>query len=112
MLYPESFFSLEGWEYRDVFEGCEKVWEVLPRIKSYVQGKIQPNVSEIRREFGSTVAKTCVIWEGRLLFDGFNIKLGDVTKKKLLMFNSYYMNYLYYKYLYIKLVVVGGKKNC
>ena len=88
MLSPESFFSLEGWEYRDVFEGCEKVWEVLPRIKNYVQGKIQPNVNEIRREFGATVARTCVIWEGRLLFDGFNIKLGDVTKKKFVVSNG------------------------
>ncbi len=87
MLSPESFFMLKDWQYRDVFEGCEKVWEVLPKIRSYVARKIVPNVVEIRREFGSVVGKTCVIWEGRLLFDGFTIELADVTKKKFKVSN-------------------------
>ena len=88
MLSPESFFLLEEWEYRDVFEGCERVWEVLPKIKSYIQSRINPNVSEIRSEFGPVVARTCVIWEGRILFDGFRLELGDVTKKKFTVSNG------------------------
>ncbi len=88
MLSSENFFSLEDWEYGDLFDGCDKVWEVLPKIKDYVRRKLNPNVSEIRREFGSTVEKTCVIWEGRLLFEGFELKLGDVTKKKFVVSNG------------------------
>ena len=88
MLSPESFFSLEGWEHRSIFNDCEKVWEVLPRIKNYIRKRIAPNVSEIRGEFGPMVSRTCVIWEGRVLFDGFNVEPGDVTKKKFLVSNG------------------------
>jgi len=88
VLSPKSFFSFEKWEYRDIFNECENVWEVLPQIKDYVRDRINPNVEMIRREFGFTVEKTCVIWEGRLLFDGFHLEPGDVTKKNFLVSDS------------------------
>ncbi|MGQ9456422.1 MAG: glucose-1-phosphate thymidylyltransferase [Armatimonadota bacterium] len=32
MLRPTDFFDLEGIEFREVFEGCDKVWEALLNV--------------------------------------------------------------------------------
>lgn len=36
MLKPQDFFDLEGFEFRSVFQGCDYVWEALPRIGRFV----------------------------------------------------------------------------
>ncbi len=36
MLKPEDFFDLEGLEFRDVFDGCDKVWEALLNVGRFV----------------------------------------------------------------------------
>lgn len=82
VLSPGKFFKLEGWEYSDIYEGCSKVWEVLPAIKNYIKSRMNPNVSVIRNEFGYVIRETCVMWGDTLLFEGFRLEIGDVTKKK------------------------------
>lgn len=36
MLRPEDFFDLEGFAFKAVFQGCDHVWEALPRIGRFV----------------------------------------------------------------------------
>lgn len=36
MLKPTDFFDLEGIEFREVFEGCDKVWEALLNVGRFV----------------------------------------------------------------------------
>lgn len=49
-LSPEYFFDLSQFEYMGLFEGCVYVWEVLSRIKVYLQkyplGKIETDVPQ------------------------------------------------------------------
>ena len=40
MLKPEDFFELNGYEFREVFEGCEFVWQALQRIGAFALGYI------------------------------------------------------------------------
>jgi len=34
-----SFFDITTYKHRDLFGGCNSVWEVLPRIKKYLEGE-------------------------------------------------------------------------
>jgi len=36
MFRPSTFFSLASFEYRDLFEGVEHVWEVLSLLEAYL----------------------------------------------------------------------------
>ncbi len=41
MLSPASFFDLDEFAHKDLFEGLEKVWEVIPRIGPWLEEKIR-----------------------------------------------------------------------
>jgi NDP-sugar pyrophosphorylase family protein len=79
MLKPESFFQLDGLEYEDLFTGIDLVWEALPRIKDYIRKDLKSSVSEIRLK-GDVLSQTHVLWEGRILTDGLELKHGDATE--------------------------------
>jgi NDP-sugar pyrophosphorylase family protein len=38
-LKPESFFELNSFAHRDLFEGCAYVWEALQKLDSYFEDK-------------------------------------------------------------------------
>ena len=48
MFRPQDFFNVADWEHRELFSGVDQVWEILPRIKPYLQSKISFNVDGIR----------------------------------------------------------------
>lgn len=59
MLRPEDFFDLEGYEFRDVFDGCEFVWQALLRIGAFALNYI----TEVDGEttiFGDIRAGSCI----------------------------------------------------
>ena len=78
VLKAVDFFDLDHHRFADLFAGTEFVWEGLGRIKPYLKENLQPNVEEARR--GETViAKTLILFDGRVIRDGFQI---DSSGKK------------------------------
>jgi bifunctional N-acetylglucosamine-1-phosphate-uridyltransferase/glucosamine-1-phosphate-acetyltransferase GlmU-like protein len=87
MFRPEDFFELKLFEHRALFEGVEYVWEVLKRIKPYIQERITPNLSGLKGE-GVMLTKTCVLFQGNIMKGDFDIRDGDATKRELLVFQG------------------------
>ena len=83
-LRAESFFDLTSFEHRDLFTGCEYVWQALAKISSYISRKLTANVAQVGC-FGQPLSQTVVIWQGRIWRDGFEILGGDVSKKKFIV---------------------------
>jgi NDP-sugar pyrophosphorylase family protein len=44
LLSPEDFFDLKDFEHARIFEGLEYVWQVLPRIKEYLEENLKPSI--------------------------------------------------------------------
>jgi len=41
---PETYFDLEGFEHASLFEGLERVWDALKRIKEYLAANLKPGI--------------------------------------------------------------------
>ena len=80
MLQPEDFFDLKNFEHKRLFEDVEFVWEALVKLKSYMKETLAPNVAPLS---GDMLSKTCVLWGGKVLEDGFEIEAGDASKGEL-----------------------------
>ncbi|MBU2550623.1 MAG: glucose-1-phosphate thymidylyltransferase [Proteobacteria bacterium] len=78
-LRPEAFFELDGLECAALFQGLDRVWLALDRIKDYVTSEMKPNVADIRRH-GETLRQNVVLWGETLLTEGFELKPGDAAK--------------------------------
>ncbi|MFH1350154.1 MAG: glucose-1-phosphate thymidylyltransferase [Pseudomonadota bacterium] len=85
MLQPEDFFDLKQVECRGLFEEVEFVWQILAKLKAYVKSVLSPNVSPLD---GDMLSKTCIIWRGEAIAEGFEIKFGDATKGELKVFKE------------------------
>ena len=85
MLQPEVFFDLEEFEHKGLFADIEFVWEVLVKLKSYIERTLTPNVTLVS---GDMLPRTCALWGGEVLQDGFEIESGDVTKGELKVFRE------------------------
>ncbi|MDY0039003.1 MAG: hypothetical protein RBS57_01730 [Desulforhabdus sp.] len=83
-LQAEAFFDLPSFEHRDLFSGCEYVWQALANISPYLSRKLIPNVLALEC-FGRPLPETVIIWQNRIWRDGFYILGGEVTKKKFLV---------------------------
>lgn len=79
MLTPKDFFKLAENRFSDIFEGVDLVWEALSKIKKYASDKINPNVPKV----STLVDKTIVLYDGKVLEDGFEISSGDAVKGEL-----------------------------
>lgn len=40
LFHPSDFFDLSDFPFKDIFEGVENVWEVIPKIQEYTKGKL------------------------------------------------------------------------
>lgn len=78
MLKPEDLFDLSGFEHKALFDDLEYVWDALKRIKPYIGEVIKPNVTQVRKK-GGMLARTYVLYEGKVLAEGFELKPGDAT---------------------------------
>ena len=82
MLAVHDFFDISSFAHKELFHNLQYVWEALPRIKDYIKENIKPNVADLIRN-GEMIEKTCVIYGGEVITDGFEIESGDVPKGKL-----------------------------
>ena len=85
MLRPEDFLDLTEYEHRDLFSRVQFVWEALVHLKGYIKEVLRPNAAPLS---GGMLSKTCVIWEGELMDDGFEVQSGDATKGALKVFRG------------------------
>ena len=81
-LKPDAFFDLASFVHRDVFAGCEYVWDTLGKISGYLRERLESNVADVKC-FRRPLPKTVVIWRGKTLDSGFEILGGDAAKGEL-----------------------------
>lgn len=86
-LKPNAFFDLNDYEWKNIFADLDMVWQVLDRIKDYVEQTINPNVQPIRKK-GELVRENHVIWNGEIVTENFDLKPGDATKGKFQVFRE------------------------
>lgn len=79
VLGAEEFFDLSSWAHPELFPKDEPVWQALARIKPYLAGALQPNLSELRHD-GPVLRDTVVLYEGQMLRRGFELVYGEATK--------------------------------
>lgn len=86
MLKPKDFFDLSEIEHSNLFDGCEYVWDVLKKLKSYICEVITPNIAI--RTNGNVLSKTYVLYKDEVFDDGFELSSGDVTKGKFKVYRD------------------------
>ena len=79
MLAADNFFDLSNWAHPELFVMEEPVWQVLSRIRPYLDGALQPNVHRLSR-YGPVLRDTVVMYRGEILTKGFELVAGDTTK--------------------------------
>jgi len=79
VLLAEEFFDLTGWAHPELFGRDEPVWEVLRRIKPYLNRALEPNVGRLGG-YGPVLSETVVLYQGQVLRKGFELVHGDATK--------------------------------
>lgn len=79
MLSPASFFDFSDWEHRELFSDVKQIWEVLPKLKPYLQSRVRSNLDGIFQD-GPFLPRMVVLHQGRVLEKGISIIPGDATK--------------------------------
>jgi acetyltransferase-like isoleucine patch superfamily enzyme len=80
MVEAKDFFDLKEYTHKEVFADLEWVWEALAGLKSYIRKNLVSNVT--LPSYGM-LPMTCVLWNGKVLRDDFEIESGDATKGEL-----------------------------
>lgn len=80
-LKPDWFFDLASFAHRELFDGCNYVWDALGNVSGYLDEHLEPNAPHLDC-FRRPLRKTIVMWRGEVMEDGFEILGGDVTKGK------------------------------
>ncbi|WP_324717145.1 hypothetical protein U7230_02360 [Carboxydochorda subterranea] len=70
---PEYFFQLDGFEHRALFDGVERVWEALARLREYVDARLEPSL-------GGTVMPGAFVSDEVWLGDGAVVEPGAMIK--------------------------------
>jgi bifunctional N-acetylglucosamine-1-phosphate-uridyltransferase/glucosamine-1-phosphate-acetyltransferase GlmU-like protein len=86
MIHPENYFDTSDWEFKDLFEEAELVWEILPRIKPYLRDRIRPNVGTLLAQ-GPFLTRTSVLHKGALIQEDLRLVPGDATKGSFQVFH-------------------------
>lgn len=84
MIAPTDYFDLdEASEVaRRLFEGVEPVWDVLDKIRPFLEENLSPNIAPLKAKYPDFVERTVVLFEGRVVASGFELRPGDATKGK------------------------------
>jgi len=72
-LRPESFFDLSECSFRDLFDGVDRAWDVIPKIESYVKAHLAPRVDGEVME-GAWIGADVYVGEGTVVEPGAMIK--------------------------------------
>ncbi|MBG86956.1 MAG: UDP-N-acetylglucosamine diphosphorylase [Verrucomicrobiales bacterium] len=73
MIKPEDLFDISQTEHSVVFEECERAWDVLPRIKEYLEDNLKPELKNSCTG-GAWIGEEVYIGEGTVVEDGVMIK--------------------------------------
>ncbi len=73
MFKPADLFDLAQTEHAALFEGCDYAWDVLKKLKDYVEARARP-VLKNRCEGVAWVGEKVSIGEGTVVEDGVMIK--------------------------------------
>ena len=76
MLSPSSFFDLEAFAHKDLFQGVEKVWEVIPRIAPW----LSKNAPRGREILGRVMEGAWLEGEGIYIGPGVLVEPGAYIK--------------------------------
>ncbi|MBU1626927.1 glucose-1-phosphate thymidylyltransferase [bacterium] len=88
MLKPEDFFDLSKFEFADIFDECEYVWDVLKKIGSYIKskkmygiyGEVHPTTviegNEVYIGKGTTVAPHVYIQSPTIIGENCEVRQG------------------------------------
>ncbi len=79
MFSPTNFFDSADWEHQELFSDVKQIWEVLPKIKPYLQSRVRSNLEGILQD-GPFLPRMVVLYQGRVLEKGISIIPGDATK--------------------------------
>jgi NDP-sugar pyrophosphorylase family protein len=73
MFMPADLFDLSQTEHTALFEGCEHAWDVLKRIKAYLEKNLHPALHH-RCEGAAFIGEKVFIGEGTVVGGGAMIK--------------------------------------
>jgi bifunctional N-acetylglucosamine-1-phosphate-uridyltransferase/glucosamine-1-phosphate-acetyltransferase GlmU-like protein len=85
MVKAKDFFDLKEFTHKEVFADLEFVWEALVRLKSFIKKNLVHNVT---MPSCGMLPMTCVLWNGQVVQDDFEIEGGDATKGELKVFRK------------------------
>ncbi len=129
---PDKFFDLSSFQFKDVFENLDSVWDVLPKINEYLEALFKKKIAVANYKdkknvfigkgsvvydgvqiLGPTViGKNCVIGHSSLIREnclfGDNVRIGHAVEVK----NSIFLNKATSSHLnYIGDSIVGNNVN-
>jgi len=129
---PNNYFDLSEFTHRDLFDGVEHVWEIVPKISEYIQmmfdsGKLKPNYKNSTNIFigentfieegafikgPAIIGKNCYIGHVAYLREnclfGDNVHIGHASEIK----NSVFLNKSKSAHLnYVADSIVGNNVN-
>ena len=72
---PAQFFDLSGFPYKDLFDGCKTVWDVLRNIEPYLANRILGLIDADKQQYAYFVNPDKIsIGEGTIIEPGAYIK--------------------------------------
>ena len=86
---PQDYFNLNDFPFKDIFDGVENVWDVIPRIEEYTHGKLLQGKN-------CSVNPNTNIREGVILGDNVHVGFAVELKHCIIMNNSHiaHLNYV------------------
>jgi hypothetical protein len=84
---PENFFDLDDLgPLAGLFQGQDRVWEVLDQLEPFILRTMKPNVAELRRG-GALLTEAAGLSEGQVYW-GVGYELGDPAKGGLKVYHQ------------------------
>lgn len=91
MWEPEAFFKLEEFAHKDLFQNCSAIWEILSRIKGYLEKNLIPGIYGEIEEGAFIVGKDIYIGEGTIVEPGAYIKGPTIIGKNCTIRHNAYI---------------------
>ncbi len=73
MFKPSELFDLAQTEHAALFNDCEYAWDVLKRLKDYIDARVRPG-SAAKQNPRASIGELVIIGEGTVIEDGAMIK--------------------------------------
>ena len=73
MFKPSELFDLKQTDHAALFDDCEFAWDVLKRLKAYINARVRPG-SAGKQNPRASIGELVIIGEGTVIEDGAMIK--------------------------------------